>query len=144
MPMSVDDGHDGVHQWNGGTSLATEHIAQSFSGEPHMAVTSSTYTVHAHATVVQVQQHAASTSNGQPRRNTPRTRRACATSRSTARVQNTRGAPDTYVSLGPCDRVCRHCKALFWFDERLKHGTVRFPEYHLCCMGGKVVLRPQP
>ena len=47
------------------------------------------------------------------------------------------------MSLGLCNRVCRHCKALFWFEERLTHRSARFPEYHKCCMGGKVVLRPQ-
>lgn len=48
------------------------------------------------------------------------------------------------MSLGSCDRVCRHCKARFSYEERLKHGSARFVDYHRCCMGGKLVLRPQP
>ena len=47
------------------------------------------------------------------------------------------------MSLGACDRVCRRCNALFWFEERLKHGSVRSPDYHRCCMGGKAVLQRQ-
>ncbi|PWA89887.1 hypothetical protein CTI12_AA083030 [Artemisia annua] len=73
-----------------------------------------------------------------PRRRQPRT---CVAE--TVPVDGNRGPPDTYVSVGPCDRVCRHCKARFWYEERLKHGSARFPEYHRCCMGGKLVLRPQ-
>ncbi|PWA97124.1 nascent polypeptide-associated complex subunit alpha-like protein 2 [Artemisia annua] len=46
------------------------------------------------------------------------------------------GVPADYVSLGLCNRVCRRCKALFWLEERLRHGTIQSPEYHKCCMGG--------
>ncbi|PWA48067.1 DNA helicase [Artemisia annua] len=55
-----------------------------------------------------------------------------------------RGAPPEYVSLGLCNQVCRHCKALFWLEEKLTRSSTRSPEYHKCCMGGRVVLRPQP
>ncbi|PWA90277.1 hypothetical protein CTI12_AA102890 [Artemisia annua] len=86
----------------------------------------------------------ASASCRQPTRNATRRRPAPMNMGDPVHVQHNRGAPDTYVSLGPCNRICRHCKAMFWFEERLKHGSVRFPEYHRCCMGGKVILRPQP
>ncbi|PWA91408.1 hypothetical protein CTI12_AA080820 [Artemisia annua] len=41
---------------------------------------------------------------------------------------------------GNCDQVCSHCKALFWYDERIKSGSPRFPQYHRCCNNGKVSL----
>ena len=36
------------------------------------------------------------------------------------------GPPDTYISLGPCDRICRHCNTLFWYEERLKMQAESF------------------
>lgn len=33
------------------------------------------------------------------------------------------GPPNLNTSLGQCDRVCNHCKALFWYDKRLKVGS---------------------
>lgn len=53
------------------------------------------------------------------------------------------GPPSTYVSLGSCNRVCKHCNALFWYNERIKNGSRTHPEYHNCCNNGKVVL-PTP
>ncbi|PWA86132.1 hypothetical protein CTI12_AA143370 [Artemisia annua] len=32
-----------------------------------------------------------------------------------------RGAPDTYMYMGKCDRICHHCKARFCF-QRTSHG----------------------
>jgi hypothetical protein len=38
---------------------------------------------------------------------------------------------------------CRHCKALFWYGERIgaSYGK-RTVEYNKCCKGGKVYLPP--
>ncbi|PWA61995.1 hypothetical protein CTI12_AA368500 [Artemisia annua] len=52
--------------------------------------------------------------------------------------------PDTYIHMGQCDRVCRHCKARFWYDERVTVSNRRWSEYHKCCNGGKVRLDTQP
>nr|GEV89042.1 helitron helicase-like domain-containing protein [Tanacetum cinerariifolium] len=39
-----------------------------------------------------------------------------------------------YMDLGDCDRQCRHCRCLFWYNERLKgHQYGGQAEYHLCC-----------
>ncbi|PWA61660.1 hypothetical protein CTI12_AA371170 [Artemisia annua] len=82
-----------------------------------------------------------SSSDHQRLPNIARQRRYRVTSGSGTRARATRGPPDSYVSLGPCDRVCRHCNALFWFQERVKHASSRVPEYHRCCMGGKNEVR---
>ena len=42
--------------------------------------------------------------------------------------------------MGNCDQVCGHCKALFWYDERIKSASARFPQYHRCCNDGRVSL----
>lgn len=52
------------------------------------------------------------------------------------------GPLDAYISIGNRDRVCEHCKALFWYDERIKYKNRSSPEYHRCCNNGKVVLPP--
>ena len=39
--------------------------------------------------------------------------------------------PAAYVSLGPCDRICRHCKAHFCYEERLKHGSAKTNQVYL-------------
>lgn len=53
------------------------------------------------------------------------------------------GPPSHYRSFGACDRVCPHCHALFWIEERLSYGgsTNSRPQYHRCCLAGKVTLR---
>ncbi|PWA44784.1 hypothetical protein CTI12_AA493250 [Artemisia annua] len=84
---------------------------------------------------------------GQARYSTTRRRQTRATRAAAGdRVpeQGHRGAPPEYASLGLCNQVCRHCKALFWLDEKLTRSSARSPKYHKCCMGGRVVLRPQP
>ncbi|PWA59485.1 hypothetical protein CTI12_AA391250 [Artemisia annua] len=51
------------------------------------------------------------------------------------------GAPVEYRSFGPCNCVCSHCHAKFWYEERLAASTRRSgPLYHHCCRGGKVQL----
>ena len=43
--------------------------------------------------------------------------------------------------FGPCNRVCRNCKATFWDEEKLSCSTVRRgPVYHRCCLEGRVTL----
>ncbi|GJY13681.1 DNA helicase [Tanacetum coccineum] len=51
------------------------------------------------------------------------------------------GVTRAYVDLGDCNQVCEHCKATFWYEERLKsHSMDRKVQYHRCCNGGKVTL----
>ena len=53
------------------------------------------------------------------------------------------GAPSMYRSFGLCDRICRDCGALFWFEERIVHkSTNASPCYNRCCLGGRLKLRP--
>nr|GFB70652.1 helitron helicase-like domain-containing protein [Tanacetum cinerariifolium] len=51
----------------------------------------------------------------------------------------------SYIDLGNCDQVCRHCGCLFWYNERLK-GThyAKQADYHLCCGGGQIYMPPTP
>lgn len=46
------------------------------------------------------------------------------------------------MRFGRCDKVCQHCNALFWLEER-RTGTPTSaaPQYQRCCAGGRVVLR---
>ena len=53
------------------------------------------------------------------------------------------GPPSTYIHIGRCDRVCRHCDARFWDDEKLSSSTRNRLEYHKCCNDGKVHLDTQ-
>ena len=53
------------------------------------------------------------------------------------------GPPDTYVHMGRCDQVCRHCSAMFWYDERTALPQRNRVEYHKCCNNGKVKLDSQ-
>ncbi|PWA44338.1 helitron helicase-like domain-containing protein [Artemisia annua] len=48
--------------------------------------------------------------------------------------------PSTYISIGSCTEVCKHCNAFFWYDERIKRSQRSCPEYHRCCNNGKVAL----
>ncbi|GJT32503.1 ribonuclease H-like domain-containing protein [Tanacetum coccineum] len=51
------------------------------------------------------------------------------------------GPPSSYAHLGNCDHNCQHCDARFWYEERIKNSAKNAcPEYHRCCMGGRVVL----
>ena len=50
------------------------------------------------------------------------------------------GPPSAYISIGDCTEVCKHCKAFFWYDERIKKSNRSCPEYHRCCNNGKVAL----
>nr|GEV59003.1 helitron helicase-like domain-containing protein [Tanacetum cinerariifolium] len=46
-----------------------------------------------------------------------------------------------YMDIGDCQWSCEHCKAKFWYGERLKgYSKDQQPHYHKCCSGGKVVL----
>ncbi|PWA85527.1 hypothetical protein CTI12_AA147690 [Artemisia annua] len=47
------------------------------------------------------------------------------------------GPPDTYVHMGRCDQVCRHCSAMFWYDERTALPQRNRVDYHKCCNNGK-------
>lgn len=50
-----------------------------------------------------------------------------------------------YEDIGDCHQVCRHCGAGFWLEERLKSTPINSrPEYHSCCGGGKIFMRPEP
>ncbi|GJV36121.1 helitron helicase-like domain-containing protein [Tanacetum coccineum] len=55
------------------------------------------------------------------------------------------GHTPSYIDLGDCDQQCNHCGCLFWYGERIRgNNYVRRPEYHLCCGGGKIYMRPPP
>ncbi|PWA92417.1 hypothetical protein CTI12_AA080580 [Artemisia annua] len=52
-----------------------------------------------------------------------------------------RGPPQEYRRFGPCNRVCRHCKAIFWDEEKLASSSIRRGAiYHRCCLEGRVKL----
>ncbi|PWA82159.1 hypothetical protein CTI12_AA180840 [Artemisia annua] len=52
------------------------------------------------------------------------------------------GAPLEYKSFGRCDRVCQHCGAVFWLEERRAGLPMSMvPQYQRCCAGGRAVLR---
>ncbi|PWA84252.1 hypothetical protein CTI12_AA161280 [Artemisia annua] len=59
---------------------------------------------------------------------------------SNARTPVRQGPPSTYISMGRCDRICRHCNAFFWCEERLTSSTRLHPEYSKCCNKGQVQL----
>ena len=46
-----------------------------------------------------------------------------------------------YFDLGPLQTACVHCGALHWLEE-CKTGTVRQPQFTLCCNNGQIVLPP--
>ena len=47
------------------------------------------------------------------------------------------------LNLGGPHHSCKHCGALFWYDERLRRERhTPDPTYNLCCKGGKVYLQP--
>ncbi|PWA98496.1 hypothetical protein CTI12_AA017680 [Artemisia annua] len=48
-----------------------------------------------------------------------------------------KGPPDTYISIGSCNQLCKYCNALFWYDEGIKMSNRRYPEHHRCCNEGK-------
>ncbi|PWA38239.1 hypothetical protein CTI12_AA583040 [Artemisia annua] len=59
--------------------------------------------------------------------------------RATAR----KGPLDSYIRMGQPDKICRHCKAIFWYDERVTSSRSGRPEYHKCCNAGKVKIDTQ-
>nr|GEW84695.1 helitron helicase-like domain-containing protein [Tanacetum cinerariifolium] len=61
------------------------------------------------------------------------------------RRSSTNGRTPSYIDLGDCDQQCRHCGCLFWYNERIRNNNCgRRVEYHLCCEGGKIYMRPTP
>ncbi|GKA42762.1 hypothetical protein Tco_0735422 [Tanacetum coccineum] len=54
------------------------------------------------------------------------------------------GVSSLYMDIGDCQWSCEHCKAKFWYGERLKgYSKDQQPHYHKCCSGGKVVLEDE-
>ncbi|PWA85880.1 hypothetical protein CTI12_AA146080 [Artemisia annua] len=47
------------------------------------------------------------------------------------------GPMDTYIHVGRCDQICRHCNARFWYDERVSTSTRNRVDYNKCCNDGK-------
>ncbi|PWA81778.1 helitron helicase-like domain-containing protein [Artemisia annua] len=97
--------------------------------------------------VVQNHVPAESSSNGQPtlsRARMPTRRRSRARGMRAAfnRQHAQAGAPLDYKRFGSCDKVCQHCGALFWLEERRTGMPASAaPQYQKCCAGGRVVLR---
>ncbi|GJT23200.1 hypothetical protein Tco_0893137 [Tanacetum coccineum] len=49
------------------------------------------------------------------------------------------GVTTSYIDIGDCESSCEHCNAKFWYGERLKGCPKnQRPEYHKCCVGGKM------
>ena len=44
--------------------------------------------------------------------------------------------------LGKMDRVCVHCNAKFWIEEKDQKSNCTSPSFAVCCAGGKVSLPP--
>ncbi|PWA87518.1 hypothetical protein CTI12_AA129720 [Artemisia annua] len=61
-----------------------------------------------------------------------------------SRANVRQGPPDTYIHMGQPDKICRHCKAIFWYDERISSSRSGRPEYHKCCNAGKVKIDTHP
>ncbi|KAK1426988.1 hypothetical protein QVD17_15670 [Tagetes erecta] len=57
-------------------------------------------------------------------------------------VASTSSSGDSvYIDHGDCHCVCRHCGAIFWFDERIvSQSTRNVFVYNRCCKGGRVAL----
>ncbi len=54
---------------------------------------------------------------------------------------------ETYKDLLDPTHPCPKCKALMWWDERIKNGPKTKPHFSWCCSRGKVVLpylKPPP
>nr|GEV52344.1 helitron helicase-like domain-containing protein [Tanacetum cinerariifolium] len=50
-----------------------------------------------------------------------------------------------YAYLGDCNQRCRHCGAMFWYEEHLKgHSSRGRVEYQLFCGGGRIFMEPEP
>ncbi|GJW57329.1 hypothetical protein Tco_0104060 [Tanacetum coccineum] len=55
-------------------------------------------------------------------------------------IVNHGGVTYSYIDIGDCHWVCEHCRATFWYGERVKrHGNRDRRQYHKCCAGGKVI-----
>ncbi|GKD22206.1 hypothetical protein Tco_1223909, partial [Tanacetum coccineum] len=58
---------------------------------------------------------------------------------------NCEGVSSFYIDIGDCEYSCQHCGAKFWYGERLQRSsTYQLPNYHKCCLGGKVRLGTEP
>lgn len=44
--------------------------------------------------------------------------------------------------LGWMDKICTHCGAKFWIEEKDHHSSLTSPSFAVCCAGGKVSLPP--
>ena len=44
--------------------------------------------------------------------------------------------------LGRMDRICIHCGAKFWIEEKDCNSSQTSPSFTVCCAGGKVNLPP--
>ncbi|KAK3806975.1 MAG: hypothetical protein J3Q66DRAFT_418623 [Benniella sp.] len=47
-----------------------------------------------------------------------------------------------YKSLGRMDRICPHCQAQLWLEERLVASSSLNPKFSICCGQGAVRLTP--
>ncbi|GKD03195.1 hypothetical protein Tco_1178169, partial [Tanacetum coccineum] len=55
------------------------------------------------------------------------------------------GVSSFYIDIGDCEYSCQYCGAKFWYGERLQRSsTYQVPNYHKCCLGGKVRLGAEP
>ncbi|PWA64001.1 hypothetical protein CTI12_AA294800 [Artemisia annua] len=58
---------------------------------------------------------------------------------STSNTSYSEGVSHLYIDIGDCRYTCQHCKAAFWYGERLKTGSRWQPvKYNKCCAGGQV------
>jgi hypothetical protein len=49
----------------------------------------------------------------------------------------------TTLNLGAPTFSCSHCRAFFWYEERIRRQRNRSnPTYNLCCKGGRILLPP--
>ncbi|PWA89983.1 hypothetical protein CTI12_AA105050 [Artemisia annua] len=76
----------------------------------------------------------AGTNQPQTTASTRRRIRACGVRSPANRQPTWTGPPLDYMSFGRCDKVCQHCNALFWVEEK-KAGLPMSaaPQYHKCC-----------
>ena len=44
--------------------------------------------------------------------------------------------------LGSMDKLCIHCGAKFWMNEKDQYSNRAYPSFTVCCAGGKVRLSP--
>ncbi|XP_038709423.1 uncharacterized protein LOC120004225 isoform X1 [Tripterygium wilfordii] len=60
----------------------------------------------------------------------------------TSSTEHLMQSPTARLDLGHPAYSCQYCGAIFWFAERIKSRSSRFPVYTLCCRLGRIKIPP--